>query len=154
MQVVILDGFLLRYGITARLGSGARAPVVDVMAAEQSAELSSGPWNKLAAPFAARLCRESHLTGRSDPTLAAAAVDGLIIRGGCPVANAGFGAAPQGSRTRHSGEARRIARQRVAEQRVPAATESKPYGQLLRGYARSWRGVPRHASLETRPNCI
>ena len=44
---------------------------------------------------AARLCRESRLTACSDPTLLAVAGDGLIIPGGCPVANAGFGAAPQ-----------------------------------------------------------
>jgi len=62
--------------------------------AERSAALSSG--RGINGRRAARLCRESHLTARSDPTLLAVAGDGLIIPGGCPVANAGFGAAPQG----------------------------------------------------------
>ena len=60
-------------------------------------ELSRGPWNKRAATFAARLCRESPLTARSNPTLRAAA-GGMVFHpaGGCHVANVGCGARPHG----------------------------------------------------------
>ena len=113
---------------TSRWGEfkGDEFAVAVLIVARGSEALSSGSWNKWAALFAARLCRESRLTARSDPTLLAAAGDGLIIPGGCHVANAGFGAAPQ-----------RVADERKRWPRQALAAGSKRRISCLRGAARS-----------------